>query len=248
MRKAGNRKESFFVYNLTIFVLVFVTPAFLWADSPESSRQNWDHTFSIVALDPDTGHLGVAVSTARLAVGNRVPFAKAKVGAVATQANTNPALAYEALLLLEMGKTAQEALDATLASDAGREERQLTIIDAKGNKAAFTGTKPDDYKGHIIGKNCVVAGNILVGPETLSAMVEAFDKTEGHLSDRIMAAMEAGQKAGGDKRGKISAAILVATEGLHPYVNLRVDNSTDPVADLRKLYDAYKAAFLTPKK
>jgi uncharacterized Ntn-hydrolase superfamily protein len=248
MRKAWSRKESSFGCLLIIFAFVVLAPALLWAEPPESFQQKWDHTFSIVAIDPDTGHLGVAVSTARLAVGNRVPFVKAKVGAVATQANTNPTLAYEALLFLEMGKTAQEALDAALGSDAGREERQLTIIDAKGNKAAFTGTKPDDYKGHIIGKNCVVAGNILVGPETLSAMVEAFDRTEGHLSDRIMAAMEAGQKAGGDKRGKISAAILVATEGLHPYVNLRVDNSTDPVAELRKLYDAYKAAFLTPKK
>jgi uncharacterized Ntn-hydrolase superfamily protein len=198
-------------------------------------------------LDPDTGHLGVAVSTARLAVGNRVPYVKAKVGAVATQANTNPMLAYEALLLLEMGKSAQEALDAALGSDLGREERQLTVIDAKGNKAAFTGTKPDDYKGHILGKNCVVAGNILTGPETLTAMLEVFDKTQGTLGDRIMAAMEAGQKAGGDKRGRISAAILVATDSLHPYINLRVDNSTDPVAELRKLYDAYKAAFLTPK-
>ena len=213
----------------------------------QSAGQDWDHTFSIVALDPDTGHLGVAVSTARLAVGNRVPFVKAKVGAVATQANTNPTLAYEALLLLEIGKTAQEALDGALGSDAGREERQLTVIDAKGNKAAFTGTKPDDYKGHIIGKNCVVAGNILTGPETLTAMVETFDKTQGTLGDRIMAAMEAGQKAGGDKRGRISAVILVATDTLHPYINLRVDNSTDPVAELRKLYDAYKAAFLAPK-
>jgi len=232
---------------LIVIALALLVPFPLLAGPLDVSRPDWDSTFSIVALDPDTGHLGVAVSTARLAVGNRVPYVKAKVGAVATQANTNPMLAYEALLLLEMGKSAQEALDAVLGSDPGREERQLTVIDARGNKAAFTGTKPDNYKGHILGKNCVVAGNILVGPETLAAMVETFDKTQGSLGDKIMAAMEAGQKAGGDKRGKISAAILVATDSLHPYVNLRVDDSADPVGDLRKLYDAYKKAFLTPK-
>ncbi len=231
----------------TLALLLLMACSLTWNRPALSAGQDWDHTFSIVALDPDTGHLGVAVSTARLAVGNRVPYVKAKVGAVATQANTNPALAYEVLLLLELGKTAQEALDAALASDPGREERQLTVIDAKGNRAAFTGTKPDEYKGHLVGKNCVVAGNILVGAETLTAMVETFDKAQGTLGDRIMAAMEAGQKAGGDKRGRISAAILVATDSFHPYINLRVDNSADPVADLRKLYDAYKAAFLTPK-
>jgi uncharacterized Ntn-hydrolase superfamily protein len=232
---------------IVVFALALLVPLPLLAGPLDIPRSDWDSTFSIVALDPDTGHLGVAVSTARLAVGNRVPYVKAKVGAVATQANTNPMLAYEALLLLEMGKGAQEALNAALGSDPGREERQLTVIDVKGNKAAFTGSKPDDYKGHIVGKNCVVAGNILVGPETLTAMVEAFDATQGTLGDRIMAAMEAGQKAGGDKRGKISAAILVATDSLHPYINLRIDDSADPVADLRKLYDAYKKAFLTPR-
>jgi uncharacterized Ntn-hydrolase superfamily protein len=213
-----------------------------------TEKANWDSTFSIVALDPDTGALGVAVSTARLAVGNRVPFAKAKVGAVATQANTNPTLGYEALRLLEQGKTAQEALEAVLAADPGREERQLSVIDAKGNRAGFTGSKPDDYKAHILGKNCVAAGNILTGRETLTALVETFEGAKGTLGDRIMAAMEAGQKAGGDKRGRISAAMLVVTEGGHPYINLRIDKSTDPVAELRVLYDAYKAAFLAPAK
>jgi uncharacterized Ntn-hydrolase superfamily protein len=232
---------------VVLFALALLVPLPLLAGPLDAPRPDWDSTFSIVALDPGTGHLGVAVSTARLAVGNRVPYVKAKVGAVATQANTNPALAYEALLLLEMGKSAQDALNAAVGSDPGREERQLTVIDAKGNKAAFTGSKPDDYKGHIIGTNCVVAGNILVGPETLTAVVETFDKTQGTLGDKIMAAMEAGQKAGGDKRGKISAAILVATDSLHPYINLRVDDSADPVGELRKLYDAYKKAFLTPR-
>jgi len=219
-----------------------------FAQAASSEKATWDSTFSIVALDPDTGAFGVAVSTARLAVGNRVPFAKAKVGAVATQANTNPMLGYEALRLLEQGKTAQEALEAVLAADPGREERQLSVIDAKGNTAGFTGSKPDDYKGHILGKNCVAAGNILVGRETLAALVETFESTKGTLGDRIMAAMEAGQKAGGDKRGRISAAMLVVTDELHPYINLRIDKSADPVAELRVLYDAYKAAFLAPQK
>ncbi len=119
---------------------------------------------------------------------------------------------------------------------------------AKGTQAAFTGTKPDDFKGHIIGKDVVVAGNILVGRETLEAMVAAFENTPGPLADRVMTALEAGQKAGGDRRGKISAAIVVlneapSTNGYARNIDLRIDNSKDPVAELRTLFDAYKTAF-----
>ena len=122
------------------------------------------------------------------------------------------------------------------------------MISAKGTQAAFTGTKPDDFKGHIIGKDVVVAGNILVGRETLEAMVAAFENTPGPLADRVMTALEAGQKAGGDRRGKISAAIVVLNEapsinGYARNIDLRIDNSKDPVAELRTLFDAYKTAF-----
>ena len=209
---------------------------------------DWDNTFSIVARDPATGALGAAVSTARLAVGNRVLQVQHGVGAVASQANTNPLLARDALQRLQSGATAQQALDAVLEADVAREERQLSIIDAKGQQAAFTGSKPDDYKAHIIGKDVVVAGNILVGRETLQAMVTAFESATGTLADRVMTALEAGQKAGGDRRGKISAALVVVNQaptsnGYAKNIDLRIDSSKDPVAELRVLYDAYKAAF-----
>ena len=213
-----------------------------------ASSEEWDNTFSIVARDPVTGALGAAVSTARLAVGNRVIHVEHNVGAIATQANTNPLLAKEALQRLQNGVSAKDALDAVLQADEKRDERQLSIIDAKGNVAAFTGTKPDDYKNHIIGKDFIVAGNILVGKETLEAMASAFDALKGTLADRVMAALEAGQQAGGDRRGKISAAIVVVNQapssnGYAKNIDLRIDSSKDPVAELRVLYDAYKVAF-----
>ena len=213
-----------------------------------ASSEEWDNTFSVVARDPVTGALGAAVSTARLAVGNRVIHVEHNVGAIATQANTNPLLAKEALQRLQNGVTAKDALDAVLKADEKRDERQLSIIDAKGNVAAFTGTKPDDYKNHVIGKDFIVAGNILVGKETLEAMASAFDALKGTLADRVMAALEAGQQAGGDRRGKISAAIVVVNQapssnGYAKNIDLRIDSSKDPVAELRVLYDAYKVAF-----
>ena len=218
------------------------------AAASEPGRDQWDNTFSIVARDPATGALGAAVSTARLAVGNRVLQVQYSVGAVASQANTNPLLARDALDLLRKGSNAREALDAALLSDDKREERQLSVLSAKGDQAAFTGNKPDDFKGHLIGKDCVVAGNILVGRETLEAMLAAFESTGGALADRVIAALEAGQKAGGDRRGKISAAMVVMNEapGTSSYarnIDLRIDSSKDPVGELRVLYDAYKLAF-----
>ncbi len=218
------------------------------AVTPEVDRSQWDNTFSIVARDPATGAVGGAVSTARLSVGNRVLQIEFGLGAVASQANTNTVLATDALDQLRKGATAKEALDAALQADQRREERQLSVISSKGTQAAFTGTKPDDFKGHIIGKDVVVAGNILVGRETLEAMVTAFENTPGTLADRIMTALEAGQKAGGDRRGKISAAIVVLNEApsTNSYarnIDLRIDSSKDPVGELRTLFDAYKLAF-----
>lgn len=220
----------------------------MYASASSRPQADWDNTFSIVARDPETGALAAAVSTARYAVGNRVPFVEYNVGAVATQANTNVMLAKQALELMKGGAVASEAMREVLANDPQRDERQLSIMDAKGGQAAFTGTKPDDFKNHLYGKNCIVAGNILVGPETLVAMVDAFEATTGTLADRVMATMEAGQKAGGDRRGKISAAMVVVNEPPGPYaysknIDLRVDGSKNPVEDLRVIYEAYKAAF-----
>lgn len=231
-----------------LFISLLLPLAVAAHAAPEEDRAQWDNTFSIVARDPATGAVGGAVSTARLAVGNRVLQVAFGVGGVASQANTNPMLATDALERLRRGATAREALDAALQADEKREERQLSVISVQGTQAAFTGSKPDDFKGHILGKDVVVAGNILVGRETLEAMVAAFETTQGPLADRIMAALEAGQKAGGDRRGKISAAIVVqneapGTSGYARNIDLRVDSSKDPVGELRTLFDAYKAAF-----
>ena len=232
-----------------LFTLVLSANAANGPNSDLSSdRDQWDNTFSIVARDPATGAVGGAVSTARLSVGNRVLRVEFGLGAVASQANTNTMLARDALERLRQGATAAEALDAALLADEKREERQLSVMSSRGTQAAFTGAKPDDFKGHIIGKDAVVAGNILVGRETLEAMVTAFENTPGTLADRIMTALEAGQKAGGDRRGKISAAIVVLNESptTNSYarnIDLRIDSSKDPVGELRVLLDAYKAAF-----
>jgi uncharacterized Ntn-hydrolase superfamily protein len=234
--------------NLSISLVLPLTLSAHATEASEPDRSQWDNTFSIVARDPATGAVGGAVSTARLSVGNRVLQLEFGLGAVASQANTNTLLARDALDRLRQGATAKEALDAALQADEKREERQLSVISAKGTQAAFTGSKPDDFKGHIIGKDVVVAGNILVGRETLEAMVAAFETTPGTLADRVMTALEAGQKAGGDRRGKISAAIVVlneapSTNGYARNIDLRIDSSKDPVGELRTLFDAYKVAF-----
>lgn len=198
-----------------------------------------DNTFSIVGRCPCTGALGVAIATARMAVGSRAPFARAHVGAVSTQAWIDVMLGYNSLQIMEKGKSAQVALEQILAADEGRELRQLIIIDAHGNKAAFTGKDTEPFTGHTVGENCVVAGNFLKDKNILNAMVAAFDGEDGCLGERLMLALESGQAAGGDKRGKMSAAIIVVKDSIHPYINLRVDYSNDPVQDLREIFNRY---------
>ena len=192
-------------------------------------------TFSIVARCPKTLALGVAVATASVAVGSRVPYVKASVGAIATQAKTNVNYGIEGLKLLEMGLSPEEALETLLKEDPEREERQIIIIDVEGRTAAFTGKKAVEWKGHIIGRNYAVAGNTLVGEEVIEAMAEAFEKSEGEtLAERLLRALEAGQRAGGDRRGKTSAALKVCdNEGLR--INLRVNLNPDPIEELRKM-------------
>ncbi len=225
------------------FLCVFA----LWAaPASASDRAQWDNTFSLVGRDAKTGDFAVVVSTARLAVGNRVPWAASGVGAIATQADTNPKLGREGLKMLASGMNAEEVLQKVLAADKGSAGRQLSVIDAKGHTAVFTGAtvlKENVWAGSLKGKDCVAAGNILVGEDTVKAMVKAFESTPGFIGERAMKALEAGQAAGGDKRGKISAAILVVRKGPQPLVDLRIDSSKDPVAELRVLYDAYVKAF-----
>jgi len=198
-------------------------------------------TFSIVARCPKTLALGVATASASIAVGNRVPHVKAGVGAIATQAKTNINYGIEGLKLLEMGFSPKKTLETLLEKDSEREERQVIIIDIEGRIAAFTGKKAVEWKGHIIGRNYAVAGNMLVGEKVIEAMAKAFEKSKGEtLAEGLLRALEAGQRAGGDKRGKTSAALKVCdNEGLR--INLRVDLNPNPIKELRKMMSkAYK--------
>lgn len=208
-------------------------------------------TFSIVAHCPETLSLGVCVSTAAPAVGSVVPHVEANVGAIATQAHTNVFYGINGLKLLQMGFSAHTALDAMLREDKDKEKRQVIIVDAEGKKVAFTGQETDNWKGHLIGEDFVVAGNMLVGSQVLKSMAERFEFAEGNLAERLLQALEAGQKAGGDKRGRLSAALLVAGEQwkteARPRLDLRVDAHPEPIRELKRIYMASRNYFKSPK-
>lgn len=205
------------------------------------------HTFSIVAYDEATGDVGVATATKLPAVGMYVPFAKAGVGAIASQAIVNPEFGPKGLELLAQGLSAEEVKNRLIGADPMRDHRQLIIVDTKGGVAAFSGKKNSHYYGHSIGKNMAVAGNLLAGEECLKQMAAVFRSTTGRLSDKLLAALEAGEAAGGDRRGKQSAAILVTRPGAYfqeKFVDLRVDDNAKPVRELRRIYNVYMATFL----
>jgi len=200
-------------------------------------------TFSIVARCLTTRSLGVGVSTAAPAVGNRVSYVEANIGAIATQANTNINYGIKGLKLLKLGFSPQTCLEAMLKEDSERETRQVIIVDEEGRTAAFTGKENIPWKGHLKGRDFIVAGNMLVGKQVLEAMKKTFENSTGELAERILKALEAGDEAGGDKRGKLSAALVVADnkqEKTQPLINLRVDISLNPVKELRKIFEKYK--------
>jgi uncharacterized Ntn-hydrolase superfamily protein len=198
-------------------------------------------TFSIVAYDPERREWGIAVASKYLAVGSAVPWAKAGVGAVATQSYVNVTYGPQGLELLAQGKSAKEAMQALTDADRGQAQRQLGIIDANGEAAHFTGDKCNPWAGGRSGKHYTCQGNLLTGEDVITAMAEAFEKAEGRLAWRMMAALEAGEKAGGDKRGKQSAAILVVRDrggpnGLNDRaIDLRVDDHEAPVQELARI-------------
>src|SRR5215467_10759660 len=168
-------------------------------------------TFSIVAIDPQTGEMGVAVASRYFSVGSVVPWAMADVGAVATQANVNVGYGQQALDLLRQGLTAPEVLKKILADDKfeGKDGRQVAIVDAKGNVAAYTGPNAPKWAGDRQGKTWSAQGNILVGAQVPEAMGKAFESTQGELAEKLFAALKAGDSVGGDARGRQSASMLV---------------------------------------
>lgn len=200
-------------------------------------------TFSIVALDPDTGDLGVATQSRYLAVGSVVPWARFNAGAIATQAWANASFGPTGLDLLEQDVGAIDTLERLIESDAGRQSRQVGVVDLDGTAAAFTGTECQEWAGHVTGPGHVCLGNILAGEEVIAAMAGTFEAPGAEdFAGKLLAALTAGQEAGGDRRGMQSAALLVAREGggcggTSDYlVDLRVDDHADPIEELKRLY------------
>lgn len=198
-------------------------------------------TFSIVARCERTGMLGVAMATHAYAVGARCPYVQAHVGAVATQAVTDPRLGRLALKLLELGYSAQHALAEVVASDPHFCHRQVGIVDRDGNSAAETGGANKDWAGHVTEKNFVAMGNYLMSARTVDAMAESFRATTGlPLDERLLRAVEAGRDAGGQHGGQRSAALLVYHREVFPWVDLRVDAHAEPVAELRRVFGLFQ--------
>jgi uncharacterized Ntn-hydrolase superfamily protein len=195
------------------------------------------NTFSIAGRCPRTGMLGVAVSTAVPGVGSIVTHARAGVGAIATQSWANPYLGPDGLDLLEQGLGAEDALAKLMDEDPGRETRQIGVVDANGGSASYTGDACTTWYGHITGPGFAAQGNMLLNKETVDALAETFEANpDDELPERLMKCLEAAQAAGGDKRGRQSAALLVMkTEG-YAYVDLRVDEHAEPVAELRRVF------------
>jgi uncharacterized Ntn-hydrolase superfamily protein len=203
-------------------------------------------TFSIVACDPNTSELGVAVASKFLAVGAVVPWAVAGVGAIATQSWANTAYAPRGLRMLKQGMTPKQVGAKLIAMDRAAQQRQFGIVDARGRAFTFTGAKCFDWAGGVIGKNFAAQGNILASGSVVDALANTFEKTRGDLATRLITALAAGQNAGGDRRGQESAALLVVRAkggygGFNDrYLDLRVDDHAMPIDELRRLLDLHR--------
>lgn len=222
-----------------------------WASLAQKTQQNeaFAHTFSIVARDPQTGDMAVGVQSHWFSVGTTVSWAEAGVGAIATQSFVNKSFGIRGLSLLKSGKTAQETLDILLSDDAGKEVRQVGIVDQKGNVAVHTGKNCVDYAGHVKGTQFSVQSNMMLTDKVPAAMAKAFESSANlPLAERVLKAMEAAQAVGGDIRGKQSAALLVvnATDTGKPWddnhkVDLRVDDHGLPLVELARLLKVQRA-------
>lgn len=204
-------------------------------------------TYSIVALDSERGEMGVAVQSHWFSVGSLVPWCEAGVGAVATQSMVEPAYGPRILALLRFGMSAEEALETLVRVDSLRDYRQVGVVDVEGRAAAYTGSRCIPEAGHIIGEGFTVQANIMCSAEVWPAMAEVFRKTRGELADRLLEALLAGERAGGDLRGMQSAAILIVRiqptgkPWLDKLVDLRVEDSANPLRELQRLLRLHKA-------
>jgi uncharacterized Ntn-hydrolase superfamily protein len=200
-------------------------------------------TWSIIARDA-SGAFGVAIATRFFAVGALCPHAESGVGALSTQALVNPHYGRQGLELLRSGIPAPEVVERLVAPDEGREHRQLHVIDAQGRIGQHTGAKCVDWCGAVAGDDFSVAGNMLAGPRVVSQTAEAFRQSKAFFPERLIAALQAGEAAGGDKRGKQSAALLVYSKERYPDLDLRVDDHAEPLAELRRLYEKAQERFV----
>lgn len=209
-------------------------------------------TFSIVARDPSNGDLGVAVQSKFLAVGAVVPWVRAEAGAIATQALANIGYGPEGLALLEQGMPAPDVLNQLLAADGERDHRQVGIVDHEGRVAAHTGTACHHWAGHVVGDGFCCQGNLLAGEAVVNQMAETFNSAQGELAERLVAALDGGQEAGGDRRGRQSAALYVARKGgsyggfTDRYIDLRVDDHPDPIKELRRILQLHRFYLTRP--
>jgi uncharacterized Ntn-hydrolase superfamily protein len=206
-------------------------------------------TYSIVACDLAAGQWGVAVQSKFLAVGSVVPWGEPGAGAVATQSYANPRYGPDGLALLRQGRSAQEVVDELTGADDGRAHRQLGVVDASGGSATFTGEACQDWAGGRTGDGYAAQGNILVSAATVDALAETFEASSGPLAERLLAALAAGQAAGGDSRGQQSAALLVVERDggyaalSDTLVDLRIDDHERPIEELQRLYQAHQLLF-----
>lgn len=203
-------------------------------------------TWSLIAKDPETGFFGIAIATRFFAVGALCPYTEGGVGAISTQALTNPTLGPRGLALLREGQHARDALDMLIRADEGRAVRQVHIMDRDGRTAAYTGGDCVPWAGHLTGTSGLsVAGNMLTGARVIEETLATYQaNAELPFVERLLAAMDAGEAAGGDKRGRQSAALLIQGDEPYPRLNIRVDDHGAPLAELRRLYGVAKERFI----
>lgn len=202
-------------------------------------------TYSIVARDEKTGHLGVAVASRFFCVGGIVPHLRGRVGAVATQAFVNPTYGTDGLAMLAEGQAPDAIIAFLTQRDDGSAQRQLHLIDAQGRNAAFTGSKCIDWAGHRVAENVSVAGNMLTGPKVVDDTLKAYQvAADRPFVERLLIAMQAGEDAGGDKRGRQAAALVIYRDQDYSWLDIRADDHADPLSELRRLYAVAQERYL----